>query len=123
DARIAWNLLNGELRDQFLGWMSGESIGFVWDEAPKYLRISPDMSRAQLLDALRGFYTGALARKWSATFKTDAGPMWEKMLPAQSTSSTSLAHALSVCGVRFLVIVKSVENSMEDIRFVDSNYT
>ena len=62
DARIAWNLLNGELRDQFLGWMSGESIGFIWDEAPKYLRISPDMSRAQMLDALRGFYTGALAR-------------------------------------------------------------
>ena len=116
DARIAWNLLNGELRDQFLGWMSGESIGFVWDEAPKYLRISPDMSRAQLLDALRGFYTGALARKWSATFKTDAGPMWEKMLPAQSTSSTSFAHALSEWGVRFLGMETSAVQPMTAMR-------
>src|SRR5213078_3690264 len=57
DARVAWNVLSGELRDQFLGWISGESIGFVWHEAPKYLKISPDMSRAQLLEAHRAFYT------------------------------------------------------------------
>ena len=30
DAQAAWKLLNGELRDQFLGWISGESIGNVW---------------------------------------------------------------------------------------------
>lgn len=100
DAQAAWKLLNGELRDQFLGWISGESVGFVWGEAPQYLKISPDMTRAQLLDAHRTFYTDALARKWSAMFKTQTGPMWDKLIPAQSTSSTSFAHALGEWGVR-----------------------
>src|SRR6185295_18998693 len=27
----AWQLLNGELKDQFLGLISGESVGYVWD--------------------------------------------------------------------------------------------
>jgi len=27
DGPAAWKLLNGELKDQFLGWISGESIG------------------------------------------------------------------------------------------------
>jgi hypothetical protein len=116
DARLAWNVLNGELRDQFLGWISGESIGFVWDEAPKYLQISPAMTRAQMLDALRTFYTGALGRKWSATFKTDAGPWWQKMMPAQSTSSTSFAHALSEWGVRFLGMETSAVQPMTAMR-------
>jgi hypothetical protein len=100
DAQAAWKLLNGELRDQFMGWISGESVGFVWDEAPQYLKISPDMSRAQLLDAHRAFYTDALARKWSKMFKTETGAMWGKMIPAQSTSSTSFVHALGEWGVR-----------------------
>jgi hypothetical protein len=100
EAQAAWQLLNGELRDQFLGWISGESVGFVWGEAPQYLKISPDMTRTQLLDAHRTFYTDALARKWSAMFKTPTGPMWNKMIPAQSTSSTSFAHALGEWGVR-----------------------
>jgi hypothetical protein len=100
DAQAAWKLLNGELRDQFMGWISGESIGFVWSEAPQFLKISPEMTRAQLLDAHRTFYTDALARKWSAMFKTQAGAMWEEMIPAQSTSSTSFAHALGEWGVR-----------------------
>ena len=96
DAQAAWKLLNGELRDQFLGWISGESIGYVWSEAPQYLKISPEMTRTQLLDAHRTFYTDALARKWSAMFKTQTGAMWDKMIPAQSTSSTSFAHALLI---------------------------
>jgi hypothetical protein len=100
DAQAAWKLLNGELREQFLGWISGESIGFVWGDAPQYLKITPDMTRTQLLDAHRTFYTDALARKWSAMFKTQTGPMWDKMIPAQSTSSTSFAHALGEWGVR-----------------------
>jgi hypothetical protein len=100
DAQAAWKLLNGELRDQFLGWISGESVGFVWGEAPQYLKITADMTRAQLLDAHRTFYTDALARKWSAMFKTETGAMWDKMIPAQSTSSTSFAHALGEWGVR-----------------------
>ena len=101
DGQAALKLLNGELRDQFLGWISGESVGFVWSEAPQYLKISPDMTRTQLLEAHRVFYTDALARKWSAMFKTQTGPMWDKMIPAQSTSSTSFAHALGEWGVRF----------------------
>ncbi|HVS80417.1 MAG TPA: hypothetical protein VHE60_01630 [Pyrinomonadaceae bacterium] len=100
DGQAAWKLLNGELRDQFLGWISGESIGFVWGESPQYLKISPDMTRAQLLDAHRVFYTDALARKWSTVFKTQAGPMWDKLIPAMSTSSTSFEHALGEWGVR-----------------------
>jgi len=35
-------------------------------------------------------------------FKTQAGPMWDKMIPAMSTSSTSFAHALGEWGVRVL---------------------
>ena len=100
EGQAAWKVLSGELQDQFLGWISGESIGFVWSESPQYLKISPDMTRAQLLDAHRVFYTEALARKWSAMFKTQAGPMWDKMIPAMSTSSTSFAHALGEWGVR-----------------------
>jgi hypothetical protein len=102
DAQAAWSLLNGELRDQFLGWVSGESIGHVWDDAPKYLKLTPEMTRAQMLDGLRAFYSDALARKWGATFKVQAGSMWDKLIPAQSTSSTSFAHALSRWGVRLL---------------------
>jgi hypothetical protein len=100
DGQAAWRLLNGELHDQFLGWISGESIGYVWSESPQYLKISPDMTRAQLLEAHRVFYTEALRRKWSTVFKTPAGPMWDKMIPAMSTSSTSFAHALGEWGVR-----------------------
>ncbi len=116
DAQDAWKLLNGELRDQFLGWISGESIGFVWDEAPQYLKISPDMTRTQLLEAHRTFYTDALARKWSAMFKTQTGPMWDKMIPAQSTSSTSFAHALGEWGVRSVGIESAAVQPMTAMR-------
>lgn len=102
DAHAAWQLLNGELKDQFLGWISGESVGYVWDYAPAELKISPSMSRHELLEAHRQFYSNALARKWRETFKTETGPMWDKLIPAQSTSSTSFAHALSQWGVSLL---------------------
>lgn len=116
DAQAAWKLLNGELRDQFLGWISGESIGNVWDEAPRYLKLDPAMTRPQMLAALHQFYSEALSRKWSAMFKTQAGPMWDRMLPAQSTSSTSYAHALSAWGVRFLGIETSAVQPMTAMR-------
>ena len=98
----AWQLLNGELKDQFLGWISGESVGYVWDSAPAELKISPSMSRRELLDAHRQFYTNALSRKWRELFQTETGAMWDKLIPAQSTSSTSFAHALSQWGVNLL---------------------
>src|SRR6202171_2537234 len=85
-----------------MGWISGESIGFVWSESPQYLKISPEMTRAQLLDAHRVFYTEALQRKWNAMFKTPTGAMWDKLIPAMSTSSTSFAHALGEWGVRVI---------------------
>jgi hypothetical protein len=116
EAQAAWKLLNGELRGQFLGWFSGESIGFVWDDAPKYLKISPEMSRTQLLDAHRVFYTDALSRKWQAMFKTETGPMWDKLIPAQSTSSTSFAHALTEWGVRFIGIETAAVQPMTAMR-------
>jgi hypothetical protein len=102
DAQAAWKLLNGEFKDQFLGWISGESVGYVWDSAPVELKTSPSMSRRELLEAYRTFYTNAIARKWAALFHTQTGPMWDKLIPAQSTSSTSFAHALSEWGVRLL---------------------
>lgn len=102
DAQAAWRLLNGELKDQFLGWVSGESVGYVWEHAPAELKILPSMTRRELLEAHRQFYSNALARKWRETFKTETGPMWDKLIPAQSTSSTSFAHALSQWGVNLL---------------------
>jgi hypothetical protein len=100
--QAAWQLLNGELKDQFLGWVSGESVGYVWDSAPAELKITPSMTRRELLEAHRQFYTNALARKWREMFQTETGAMWDRMIPAQSTSSTSFAHALAQWGVNLL---------------------
>ena len=102
EAKAAWQLLNGELKDQFLGWISGESVGYVWESAPAELKIAPEMTRRQLLDAHKDFYSQALSRKWRDTFHSETGPMWDKLIPAQSTSSTSFAHALTNWGVKLL---------------------
>jgi hypothetical protein len=102
EAHAAWQLLNGELKDQFLGWVSGESVGYVWESAPAELKITPAMSRRELLEAHRQFYSNAIARKWRETFQTETGPMWDKLIPGQSTSSTSFAHALSQWGVNLI---------------------
>jgi len=102
DGRAVWALLNDEFKDQFLGWISGESVGYVWDSAPAELKISPTMTRQQLLEAHRQFYTNALARKWQQLFHVETGATWDKLIPAQSTSSTSFAHALSQWGVKLL---------------------
>ena len=116
DAQAAWKLLTGEFKDQFLGWISGESIGFVWESAPAELKINPAMSRKELLEAHRTFYTNALARKWQSIFHTPTGPMWDKLLPAQSTSSTSFAHALSEWGVKFLGMETAAVQPMAAMR-------
>ncbi|HEX8890669.1 MAG TPA: hypothetical protein VF779_16075 [Pyrinomonadaceae bacterium] len=103
DAQAAWRLLTGEFKDQFLGWISGESIGFVWDDSAAGLKITPQMSRRELLEAHRNFYTRALEKKWSAIFHTpQTGAMWDKLIPAQSTSSTSFAHALAEWGTKLI---------------------
>ena len=102
DGKAVWQLLNGEFKDQFLGWISGESVGYVWDSAPAELKISPSMTRPQLLEAHREFYNNALARKWRTLFHVETGPMWDKLIPAQSTSSTAYAHALTQWGVKLL---------------------
>ncbi|MDQ2977325.1 MAG: hypothetical protein M3R69_18180 [Acidobacteriota bacterium] len=102
EAQAAWTLLNGELKDQFVGWISGESIGHVWASAEAGLKLLPSMSRKEMLDTEHAFYTNAIARKWAELFHTQTGPMWDKLIPAQSTSSTSFAHALSEWGVRML---------------------
>jgi hypothetical protein len=116
DAQAAWKMLSGEFKDQFLGWVSGESIGFVWDSAPTELKITPAMSRQELLEAHRNFYTNALARKWQTTFHTQTGPMWDKLLPAQSTSSTSFAHPLSEWGVKLLGMETAAVQPMTAMR-------
>ncbi|HSD47610.1 MAG TPA: hypothetical protein VLB87_13375, partial [Pyrinomonadaceae bacterium] len=78
EGKAVWQLLNGEFKDQFLGWISGESVGYVWDFAPAELKISPSMTRPQLLEAHREFYNNALARKWRTLFHVETGPMWDK---------------------------------------------
>ncbi len=88
----------------------------MWGEAPKYLKVDPSMTRAQLLAAQRTFYTDALTRKWSGTFKTPTGAMWDKLIPAQSTSSTSFAHALGEWGVRFLGMETAAVQPMTAMR-------
>ncbi|HEY1403698.1 MAG TPA: hypothetical protein VGB05_06190, partial [Pyrinomonadaceae bacterium] len=96
-------LLTGELRDQFLGWISGESIGFVWNAGEvAALKLTSAMSRRELLEAYRGFYTRALDRKWSKLFHTPTGPMWDKLIAAQATSSTTYAHALGRWGSKMI---------------------
>jgi len=114
DGQAAWNLLNGELKDQFLGWISGESIGYVWNQAE--FKVSGEMSRRELLDAYRTLYTNAIARKWANIFHTDTGAMWDKLIPAQSTSSTSFAHALANWGVRLLGIETAAVQPMFAMR-------
>ncbi|HEX7176094.1 MAG TPA: hypothetical protein VF240_12605 [Pyrinomonadaceae bacterium] len=102
DAQAAWALLNGELREQFIGWVSGESIGHVYEDAAPNLTLTPDMTRARMLEGWRSAYDAALQRKWGALFQTQTGPMWDKLIPAQATSSTTYAHALTRWGVRLL---------------------
>jgi len=55
-----------------------------------------------LLEAHRKFYTNAIGRKWEQTFQTQTGALWDKLIPAQSTSSTSFAHPLAEWGVKLL---------------------
>ncbi|MGH9933464.1 MAG: hypothetical protein ACREA9_30135 [Pyrinomonadaceae bacterium] len=116
DGQAAWKLLTGEFKDQFIGWMSGESVGYVWEQAPAQLKISASMSRRELLEAHRVFYTNAIARKWAATFHTETGAMWDKLIPAQATSSTSFAHALTEWGVRVLGVETAAVQPMFAMR-------
>ena len=102
EGQAALKLLTGELRGQFVGWISGESIGHVWSQVAQTLTLTPEMSRAEMLEAYHAAYTRALEQKWSATFHAQAGAMWDTLIPAQSTSSTSYAHALASWGVRTL---------------------
>ena len=120
DGQAAFNLLNGELKDQFLGFISGESVGYVWDQAPAELKISAKQSRRELLEAHRQFYTNAIARKWRDLFHVETGAMWDKMIPAQSTSSTSFAHALSEWGVKLLGMETAAVMPMTGMRIAFS---
>jgi hypothetical protein len=102
DGQAAWKLLSGELHDQFLGWISGESVGHVWPDVASRLTLAPDTPRREMLESYHNAYTSALERKWSGTFHTPTGPMWDKLIVAQSTSSTAYAHALGAWGERML---------------------
>ena len=104
EGQAAWKLLTGELREQFLGWISGESIGHVFYDVAANLTLSPTMSRAEMLEAYRAGYTRALEKRWTNMFHSPAGPMWDKLVAAQSTSSTAYAHALGRWGERLIGI-------------------
>jgi hypothetical protein len=101
--QAVWKLLTGELRDQFIGWISGESIGYVWTAGEvAALKLTSAMSRRELLEANRLYYTRGLERKWSKLFHTQTGPMWDKLIAAQATSSTVFAHALARWGSKVI---------------------
>jgi hypothetical protein len=57
-----------------------------------------------MLEAYRAGYTRALEEKWSATFQTTTGAQWDRLIPAQATSTTAFSHALFGWGVRTLGI-------------------
>lgn len=120
DGKAAFQLLNGELKNQFLGFISGESVGYVWDSAPAELKVSPSQSRRELLEAHRQFYSNAIARKWRDTFHSESGAMWDKLIPAQSTSSISFAHALSEWGVKLLGMETAAVMPMTGMRIAFS---
>ncbi|MCA1633113.1 MAG: hypothetical protein LC802_05180 [Acidobacteria bacterium] len=102
EGQAALKLLTGEFGGQFLGWISGESIGHVYPQVATSLTLKPEMSRAEMLEAYRATYTRELERKWAATFHAPAGAMWDKLIPAQSTSSTTYAHALGRWGTKII---------------------
>jgi hypothetical protein len=102
EGAAALDLLNGELRGQFVGWISGESIGHVYGAMASRLTLTPDMSRRAMLEAYRAAYTRALEEKWAGTFQTPAGAQWDRLIPAQATSTTAFSHALFNWGVRTL---------------------
>jgi hypothetical protein len=97
-AHAAWALLSGELRERFVGWISGENIGYVLDGPVPRPVLTPEMTRAQMLESKRDFLTRGLEAKWGATFKSQTGPMWDKLIPALSASHTTYAHALGRWG-------------------------
>jgi hypothetical protein len=101
DGQAAWKLLTVDLRGQFLGWISGENVGYVWNtDEVAALNLSSAMTRRALLEANRKYFTGALERKWSNIFHTQTGAMWDKLIVAQATSSTYFAHALARWGAQ-----------------------
>lgn len=102
EGEAAWRLLTGELRAQFIGWISGESIGHVWGDVSQRLVLQPAMSRRAMLEAYHRAYTQALDSKWTALFHSPTGPMWSHLIAAQSTSSTAYAHALGRWGCRII---------------------
>jgi hypothetical protein len=106
--QAAWKLLTGELRDQFIGWISGESIGYVWNAGEvAALKLTPATPRREALETYRAFYARTLERKWSNLFHTPTGAMWDKLIAAQSTSSTTYAHALGRWGAKMIGIETS----------------
>lgn len=104
EGAAALKRLEGELRGQFIGWISGESIGHVYHPMAARLTLKPDMPRRAMLEAYRAAYTSALEEKWANTFRAPSGAQWSKLIPAQSTSTTAFAHTLFNWGVRTLGI-------------------
>jgi hypothetical protein len=103
DGQAAWKLLSQDFRDQFLGWISGENVGYVWNpQEVAALNLTAQTPRRELLEAHRKYFTGALAKKWGETFHTPTGPLWDKLIAAQSTSSTYFAHALARWGSKMI---------------------
>ena len=102
EGAAALGLLGGELRGQFVGWISGESIGHVFSAMASRTTLTPDMPRRAMLEAYRAGYTRALEEKWAGVFRAPSGAQWDRLIPAQSTSTTAFSHALFNWGVRTL---------------------
>jgi hypothetical protein len=66
EGAAALKLLQGELRGQFVGWMSGESIGHVYEAVAARLTLTPEMPRRAMLEAYRAGYTRTLGIETAA---------------------------------------------------------
>jgi len=98
--QAAWKLPTAGCAINFSAGFPGESVGFVWDDAPRYLNISPSMSRTQLVEAHRQFYTRRWQESGARCSKPKRARCGRKMLPAQSNLKHFFAHPLSEWGVR-----------------------
>jgi hypothetical protein len=91
------------LGDQFIGYVSGESIahGAVVDHAALNKRI--ETGAKQRSDIVRFYgeaYDAGLRKFHDGGFKSSAGPMWDKLISCLSTHSTVWSHALPEWGTK-----------------------
>ncbi len=110
---IARNL--AAVQDQFVGYMSGENIGYVYtvdyskDLNPLVAAMPPGVAgRAQILDRVRDLHTPGLEQKFSKAYGVPATELpfganpWQSLVSALSTDMYPHVHAFAEWGERTL---------------------